>query len=117
MLAFFIGLIIFQAIWPKLVALFVTTPATTTTGLDRLSASSLGQSTYRRFYEWYKALVLFTEHPFFGVGWYQYPREGIYIMQTEQFSYIPMNMNSSSVYATLISIYIYWKNSRLIHSQ
>lgn len=89
---FFVGLILLQAMWPKLVSIFVDSPATTTTGLDRLSASSMGQSTYRRFYEWYKALVLFKEHTLFGVGWYQYPREAIYIMQTEQFSYIPMNM-------------------------
>ncbi|RTK97586.1 MAG: hypothetical protein EKK64_01100 [Neisseriaceae bacterium] len=90
--AFFVGLIVFQTVWPKLVSLFTSTPASTTTALERLSTDSIGQSTFRRFYEWYKAWVLFTEHPLFGIGWYQYPREAIYIMQTEQFSYIPMNM-------------------------
>lgn len=90
--AVFVGIILVQAIFPKLVSLFASSPASTTTGLERLSGDAIGQSTYRRFYEWYKAIVLFTQHPFFGVGWYQYPREGIYIMQTAQFSYIPMNM-------------------------
>lgn len=89
--AVFIGIIAVQMLFPKIVSLFASAPASTTTGLERLSGDAIGQSTYRRFYEWYKAIVLFTQHPFFGVGWYQYPREGIYIMQTEQFSYIPMN--------------------------
>jgi O-antigen ligase len=88
----FIGLIFVQAAWPKLMSLLTSAPASTTTGLERLSGDAIGQSTYRRFYEWYKAIVMFTEHPIFGVGWYQYPREGIYIMQTDQFAYIPQNM-------------------------
>lgn len=90
--AFFVGLMIVQFAMPKVVAMFSTQVANTVTGVERFSADQIGQSTYRRFYEWYKAIILFTEHPFFGVGWYQYPREGIYIMQTERFSYIPMNM-------------------------
>lgn len=87
-----IGLILVQVIFPKIVSLIASTPANTTTGLERLSGDAIGQSTYRRFYEWYKAIILFKEHPIFGVGWYQYPREGIYIMQTDRFAYIPQNM-------------------------
>lgn len=90
--AIFVGLILVQFAFPKIVALISNNPASVSTGIERLSGDAIGQSTYRRFYEWYKALVLFTEHPFFGVGWYQYPREGIYIMLTEKFMYIPQNM-------------------------
>lgn len=90
-IAVLVGIFAVEILFPKLVSIFSTTNTSTLTGVERLSTSQIGQSTFRRFYEWYKAIVLFTEHPFFGVGWYQYPREGIYIMQTEQFSYIPMN--------------------------
>lgn len=92
MLAFFVGLILIQFAFPKLVSLFSSSPSTAVTGIERLSGDAIGQSTYRRFYEWYKALVMFKEHPLFGVGWYQYPREGIYIMMTDQFMWIPQNM-------------------------
>lgn len=88
----FVGLILVQFAFPKIVALISSNPSSVSTGIERLSGDAIGQSTYRRFYEWYKALVMFTQHPFFGVGWYQYPREGIYIMLTEQFMYIPQNM-------------------------
>ena len=88
----FVGLILVQFAFPKFVALISNNPSSVSTGIERLSGDAIGQSTYRRFYEWYKALVMFTQHPFFGVGWYQYPREGIYIMLTEQFMYIPQNM-------------------------
>lgn len=44
---------------------------------------------YRRIYEWYKALYLFITHPLLGVGWYQYPREAIYLMESTRFMYIP----------------------------
>lgn len=91
-LGFFIGIILVQIALPKVVAMFSAQVTNSITGVERLSGDAIGQSTYRRFYEWYKAIILFTEHPFFGVGWYQYPREGIYIMQTDQFAYIPMNM-------------------------
>lgn len=94
--AFFIGLMLIQIIFPHIAALLngsvATDGATVSTGLNRLSENAIGQSTYRRFYEWYKALVLFVQHPFFGVGWYQYPREGIYIMLSQRFMYIPQNM-------------------------
>jgi O-antigen ligase len=92
MIAFFIGLMAVQFAFPKLVAMFSSHPASVSTGLNRLSENAIGQSTFRRFYEWYKALVMFANHPLFGVGWYQYPREGIYIMLTERFMYIPQNM-------------------------
>lgn len=88
----FVGLILVQFAFPKFVALISNNPSSVSTGIERLSGDAIGQSTYRRFYEWYKALVMFTQYPFFGVGWYQYPREGIYIMLTEQFMYIPQNM-------------------------
>ena len=89
---FFVGLIVVQFALPKIVTMFAAHPESVTTGIGRLSGDAIGQSTYRRFYEWYKAIVLFAHHPIFGVGWYQYPREGIYIMLTEQFMYIPQNM-------------------------
>lgn len=92
LVGFFIGLIAVQFMLPKIVAAFSAHPESVTTGIARLSGDAIGQSTYRRFYEWYKAIVLFMHHPLFGVGWYQYPREGIYIMLTEQFMYIPQNM-------------------------
>lgn len=88
---FFIGIILVQLALPKIVSMFSAHVSSSVTGVERLSGDSIGQSTYRRFYEWYKAIILFTEHPLFGVGWYQYPREGIYIMQTDLFAYIPMN--------------------------
>lgn len=93
--AFFVGLIIVQFTFPKVMAMLSSTSgaaSSISTGLNRLSENAIGQSTYRRFYEWYKAIVLFVTHPLFGVGWYQYPREGIYIMLTERFMYIPQNM-------------------------
>lgn len=93
----FLGLLILEAIFPKLVAMFSSTVAAaplsadTTSGLYRFGENSIGQSTYRRFYEWYKDLVIFIQHPIFGIGWYQYPREAIYLMNTERFMYIPAN--------------------------
>lgn len=92
LIAFFIGLMVVQFLFPKIAAIINSHPESVATGLNRLSGDSINQSTYRRFYEWYKAIVLFANHPLFGVGWYQYPREGIYIMLTERFMYIPQNM-------------------------
>lgn len=92
MVGFFVGLILVQTLFPKIIALLNAHPESVSTGLNRFSEGQIGQSTYRRFYEWYKAIVLFVEHPLFGVGWYQYPREGIYIMMTERFMSIPQNM-------------------------
>ena len=52
----------------------------------------VGQSTYRRFYEWYKDIVIFINHPLFGIGWYQYPKEAIDLMLSDKrFWYIPAN--------------------------
>lgn len=90
--SFFVFLIVLQFLFPKIVSLFGSDHGSVSTGLNRLSESAIGQSTYRRFYEWYKAIVLFATHPIFGVGWYQYPHEGIYIMMTERFMWIPQNM-------------------------
>jgi len=92
MVGFFVGLILVQTLFPKIIGLLNAHPENTLTGLNRFSEGQIGQSTYRRFYEWYKAIVLFVEHPLFGVGWYQFPREGIYIMMTERFMSIPQNM-------------------------
>ena len=92
MVGFFVGLILVQTLFPKIIGLLNAHPENTLTGLNRFSEGQIGQSTYRRFYEWYKAIVLFAEHPLFGVGWYQFPREGIYIMMTERFMSIPQNM-------------------------
>ena len=92
MIAFFIGLMAVQFLFPKIAVIINSHPESVSTGLNRLSGDAINQSTYRRFYEWYKAIVLFANHPLFGVGWYQYPREGIYIMLTERFMYIPQNM-------------------------
>lgn len=89
---YFLGLIMIQFALPKIVALFTGHNESVSTGLNRLSAAAIGQSTYRRFYEWYKAIILFINHPLFGIGWYQYPHEGIYIMLTKRFMYIPQNM-------------------------
>ncbi len=79
----FVGLLVVQMLLP------IILPGATS-GLERMS-HGVEQSTYRRFYEWWKALVIFTEHPLMGAGWYQYSREGIYIMLTNTFSYIPAN--------------------------
>ncbi len=85
----FIGLIILEAFLPKV--LEILTGRDLTSGLYRFGGDNIGQSTYRRFYEWYKDLVIFTQHPFFGIGWYQYIREAIYLMNTDRFMYIPAN--------------------------
>lgn len=91
--SFFVGLILVEILFPKVTSLFAASHATSNlTGIERLSPDAIGQSTYRRFYEWYKAIILFINHPLFGIGWYQYPRDGIYIMMTERFMYIPENM-------------------------
>ena len=36
-------------------------------------------------------IIIFIHHPIFGIGWYQYPHEAIYLMNTERFMYIPAN--------------------------
>ena len=90
-LSMMIGLFVLEAILPKIISLFSTTHADGNSGLYRFSESSMGQTTYRRFYEWYKDIIIFIHHPIFGIGWYQYPREAIYLMNTDRFMYIPAN--------------------------
>ncbi len=90
--ALFVGIFVVEAILPKLLELFAH-KTDAGSALTRFGADSIGQSTYRRFYEWYKCIVLFLSHPFFGVGWEQYAREAIYLMLNDpRFSYIPENM-------------------------
>jgi len=84
-----IGLFVVEAILPKL--LDSLTGQTATSGIYRFSSSDVGQSTYRRFYEWYKDIIIFIHYPIFGIGWYQYPKEAIDLMMTPRFMYIPAN--------------------------
>lgn len=86
-----VSLFIVEALLPKIVEIFM--PAKdATSGLYRFSTENINQSTYRRFYEWYKDIVIFMSHPLFGVGWYQYAKAGVDIMFTDsRFSYIPAN--------------------------
>ncbi len=83
-------LIATELIIPIILTLFHTT-SDIPTGIKRLSSEYVGQSTYRRFYEWYKALIIFTSHPIMGIGWFQYPKEAIYMMLDKAFYYIPAN--------------------------
>lgn len=85
----FAGLCVLELLLPKVLTLF--SGRDITSGLYRFESQDIGQSTYRRFYEWYKDIVIFLSHPFFGVGWYQYPKAAIDIMSTERFMYIPAN--------------------------
>lgn len=63
-----------------------------TSGVYRFKARDLiSQTTNRRVYEWYKDLVIFLDHPILGIGWYQYPREAIYLMETPRFMSITPN--------------------------
>lgn len=89
-LALFIGLFLIEALLPKIVQMI--SGRDVTSGLYRLDAANINQSTYRRFYEWYKDIVLFLSHPIFGIGWYRYSHDGIYIMFTDpRFWFIPAN--------------------------
>lgn len=86
-----VSLLIIEAVLPKIVEILVPTKDATS-GLYRFGTQNMNQSTYRRFYEWYKDIIIFLAHPFFGVGWYQYPKAAIDIMFTDaRFSYIPAN--------------------------
>ncbi|MFN8771161.1 MAG: Wzy polymerase domain-containing protein [Neisseriaceae bacterium] len=90
-LGLFFGLLLVEAILPKLIEL-LTSRTDVTSGIYRFGESSVGQSTYRRFYEWYKCIVIFLNHPIFGIGWYQYPKAAIDIMLNDpKFWYIPAN--------------------------
>ena len=48
------------------------------TGLGRTTQSSFFFGS-RRSYEWYKAWLIFKEHPFLGAGWTQYSVESFYL--------------------------------------
>ncbi len=86
-----ISLVVVEALLPTVTEMFMPTKAATS-GLYRFSADNINQSTYRRFYEWYKDIIIFLSHPLFGVGWFQYPKAAIDIMFTDpRFSYIPAN--------------------------
>lgn len=88
--ALFVGLFLIEAILPKIVQM--VSGREVTSGLYRMDAANINQSTYRRFYEWYKDIILFLSHPFFGIGWGRYSHDGIYIMFTDpRFWYIPAN--------------------------
>lgn len=87
----FLGLLVVETLLPKIVEL-LTARTDVTSGIYRFSESDVGQSTYRRFYEWYKCIVIFINHPVFGIGWYQYPKEAIDLMLNDhRFWYIPAN--------------------------
>lgn len=85
----FIGLFLLEFLLPKIILLIGGRDITS--GLFRFSAENIGQSTYRRFYEWWKCIIMFIHNPLFGVGWYQYSREAIYLMLSDRFMYIPAN--------------------------
>jgi O-antigen ligase len=87
----FISLLVIEFFLPKIFSLF-SNKDDITSGLYRFDSSTVGQSTYRRFYEWYKDIVIFINHKFLGIGWYQYPKEAIDLMLKDQrFWYIPAN--------------------------
>ncbi|MBY0380260.1 MAG: O-antigen ligase family protein [Burkholderiales bacterium] len=90
-LGLLVGLMVVEALFPLLMKIF-SSRTDVTSGIYRFGESSVGQSTYRRFYEWYKCLVIFINHPLFGIGWYQYPKEAIDLMlKDSRFWYIPAN--------------------------
>ncbi|MCX8514607.1 MAG: Wzy polymerase domain-containing protein [Burkholderiales bacterium] len=91
MVGLFVIFFILELIVPKIAQLFSGSVASTTSGLYRFQDNAIGQSTYRRFYEWYKDIIIFIQHPIFGIGWHQYIREALYLMNTDRFMYIPAN--------------------------
>lgn len=60
-------------------------------GLERLAANSDGMGA-RRLAEWGKAWMVFTEHPWFGFGWYQYASESVRLQMLPQ--YVNAGVNS-----------------------
>lgn len=94
----FVALLVIEFILPKVMSFLLsqggsnaanTATAADTSGLSRMS--SIDQTTYRRFYEWQKAGLLFLTHPLIGIGWYQYPAAGINLMMNSHFMIIPKN--------------------------
>ena len=64
LLALFFGFFILEFAVPKLAAVFSSGSGSgVTSGLYRFQEDSIGQSTYRRFYEWYKDIIIFIQHP------------------------------------------------------
>ena len=59
-------------------------------GLERLAANSDGMGA-RRLAEWGKAWIVFTEHPWFGYGWYQYASESVRLQMLPQFANAGVN--------------------------
>lgn len=90
LVSMFVGLVILEALIPKLASAFAASSSSggETSGLYRLDELS---TIHRRVYEWYKDIIIFIQHPILGIGWYQYPREAIYLMNTDRFMYIPTN--------------------------
>lgn len=60
-------------------------------GLSRIYFNGLDYSSYRRFYEWYKCIKIFIEHPILGIGWFQYPAVSTQLMLQNEFMYTPQN--------------------------
>ena len=91
----FIGLIfmfsIIEYFSPILTMLITNNSSITNSGLLRISFSTSDVATYRRFYEWYKALLIFWQHPLVGVGWFQYQFSALSLMLDPEFSSIPPN--------------------------
>ena len=86
-----IGLLILEFWLPKILAVFTETQTNAThvtTAIGRIDDLS---TVHRRVYEWYKNIILFMHHPIIGIGWERYSHEGIYIMNTPRFMYIPIN--------------------------
>ncbi|MFN4236337.1 MAG: Wzy polymerase domain-containing protein [Vogesella sp.] len=59
-------------------------------GLERLAANSDGMGA-RRLAEWGKAWIVFTEQPWFGIGWYQYASESVRLQMLPQFANAGVN--------------------------
>lgn len=82
----FAAFVVIELIVPKLSSLIWG--YSMNSGVYRLG-EGVGFTTYRRFYEWWKDLVIFWQYPWFGVGWYQYPKAAVDLMLSPTFMYIP----------------------------
>lgn len=79
----FIMLLVVEIFLPKIIPVL--------SGFDRFGDGNISQGTYRRFYEWYKDIIIFLQHPLLGAGWYQYSKQAVDLMMTKRFMYIPAN--------------------------